>query len=417
MMTDEKVVLQGSRRSEQRIGVLCIGMDSSSRESLDVLVVQTPGAYVVDNVDWHITPREAMKMLEPYQHRICVIDFEDGTEKGCRVAQRLRDGCDSSLGIFAAAGGSDPEQIMAAMRSGCSEYLVKPFQPERISHALAHVAARPQGKSGDLVKGRIVTVMGAKGGTGATSLALHLALNLVQRHGQKCLLVDEHLAFGDASLYLGLGRHQYSFYELVHNTDRLDADLLRGFLLRHPSGLDVLDSPEAIDGFPQPSPEAIEHTLSFLGENYQFVIIDCPPGLTEESCAAIRQSDRLAIVITPELPAIRNAIRSIEYLTSMHYSADSIDIVLNRHSKKSALSDHEVEAALHRPIAVKIPNNYGEIVNAINAGTPIEFGHRSELPAAFDYWADRLTGSEGDIPRANKGSRGWFGIFGSRVEG
>ena len=70
MMTDEKVILQGSRRSEQRIGVLCIGMDSSSRESLDVLVVQTPGAYVIDNVDWHITPREAMKMLEPYQHRI-----------------------------------------------------------------------------------------------------------------------------------------------------------------------------------------------------------------------------------------------------------------------------------------------------------------------------------------------------------
>ena len=87
----------------------------------------------------------------------------------------------------------------------------------------------------------------------------------------------------------------------------------------------------------------------------------------------------------------------------MHYAADSIDIVLNRHSKKSALSDHEVEAALHRPIAVKIPNNYGEIVNAINAGTPIELGQRSDLPAAFDYWADRLIGSEADIPRAKQG--------------
>ncbi len=141
-----------------------------------------PGAYVVDNVDWHITAREAMRMLEPFQHRICVIDFDEGAEKGSRVSQRLRDGCDTSLAIFAAAASSDPEQIMAAMRSGCSEYLVKPFEPERISHALAHIAARPQGKSGELEKGRIMTVMGAKGGTGATSLALHLALNLVQRH-------------------------------------------------------------------------------------------------------------------------------------------------------------------------------------------------------------------------------------------
>ncbi len=93
----------------------------------------------------------------------------------------------------------------------------------------------------------------------------------------------------------------------------------------------------------------------FSRENYQFVVIDAPPGLTEDTCAAIRQSDRLAIVITPELPAIRNAIRSIEYLTSLHYPEDSIDIVLNRYSKRSTLSDHEIEAALHRRDCHKDP--------------------------------------------------------------
>ena len=61
----------------------------------------------------------------------------------------------------------------------------------------------------------------------------------------------------------------------------------------------MLDSPEAIHAFPHASSEAIEHTLAFLAENYQFIIIDAPPGLTEDTCAAIRQSDRLAIVITP----------------------------------------------------------------------------------------------------------------------
>ena len=70
------------------------------------MVAQTPGAYVVDNVDRHITPREVMRMLEPFQHRVCVIDFDDGAEKSGRVAQRLRDGCNSGLSIFAAS--SDP---------------------------------------------------------------------------------------------------------------------------------------------------------------------------------------------------------------------------------------------------------------------------------------------------------------------
>ena len=231
-----------------------------------------------------------------------------------------------------------------------------------------------------------------KAGPASPRWPLHLALNLVQRHQQKCLLVDEHPALGDVSLYLGLGRHPYSFYELVHNTDRLDVDLLQGFLSQHSSGLDVLDSPEAIHAFPHASSEAIEHTLAFLAENYQFVILDTPPGLTEDSCAAIRQSDRLAIVITPELPAIRNAIRSIEYLTSLHYPEDSIDVVLNRYSRRSALTEEEIETALHRQIAVKIPNNYGLIINAINAGIPLESGPKSELPVAFDHWADRLIG-------------------------
>ena len=119
---------------------------------------------------------------------------------------------------------------MAAMRSGCSEYLVKPFQPERISHALAHVAARPQGKSGDLVKGRIITVMGAKGGTGRylAGAASGTEPGAETSAESACWWMNIPRSVMPR-LYLGLGRHQYSFYELVHNTDRLDADLLRGF--------------------------------------------------------------------------------------------------------------------------------------------------------------------------------------------
>ena len=124
-------------------------------------------------------------------------------------------------------------------------------------------------------------------------LAVHLAMSLVQRHHKRVLLVDQHPALGEISLCLGLGRHQYSFYELVHNMDRLDAELLQGFLLQHPSGLHVLDAPQAIQAFDTTSPDAIQHTLAFLAESYQFVVVDSPPGLSEDTCAAIRQSDRL----------------------------------------------------------------------------------------------------------------------------
>ncbi|MFZ0912362.1 MAG: AAA family ATPase [Candidatus Korobacteraceae bacterium] len=410
-MTDPNVTIRGSRSSERRIGILCVNLDPVSLEGLEALVAQTPGAHVVDNVDRHVTPREVMRMLEEFQHRVCVINFDEG-EESARISQRIHEGCDTSVSIFAASSDSHPDQIIAAMRSGCSEYLLKPFRSEQIVDALTHIEARHQGKLPGK-KGRIVTLMGAKGGAGVTSLALHLALNLV-RQQQKVLLVDQHPALGDLALCLGLGRHQYSFYELANNMDRLDADLLQGFLLQHSSGLHVLDSPEAIHAFSNTPTDAIEHTLAFLAENYQFVIVDCPPGLSEDTCAVIRQSDRLAIVITPELPAIHNAIRSIQYLTGLHYPDENIDIVLNRYSRKSPLSEREIEASLHRQIAVKIPNDYDLVVNAINAGTPIDLTRKSELSAAFDAWTDRFMANEPVTEKAGKGSRKLFSLFGSQ---
>ncbi len=414
-MTDQPTMIRGSRGSELRTGILCINIDPAWRDSLERLVAQSPGTHVVDNVDQHVKPREVLRMLEQFQHRVCVVDFDD-SETGARVSQRLHDGCDNSVKIFAVSSDSHSDEIIKAMRAGCSEFLAKPLRSQQVLDALVQLEARPAGKiPGE--KGRVVTLMGAKGGTGVTSLALHLALNLVQKRQRKCLLVDQHPALGDLALYLGLGRHQYSFYELVHNMDRLDSDLLQGFLLQHSSGLSVMDAPEAIHAFPNAASDAIEHTLAFLAENYEFVIIDAPPGLSEDTCSAIRQSDRLAIVITPELPAVHNAIRSIEYLTGLHYPEENIDVILNRSSRRGALNDREIEVSLHRQIAVKIPNNYEMVVNAINAGMPIDMSRKSDLAAPFESWVDLLIGHQPDAePKAGKGARGLLSLFGSEAK-
>jgi pilus assembly protein CpaE len=390
-MNNSPTDIRSSRSSERRTGILCIGLDPNAKDNLEFLITQAPGAHVVDNVDHHVTPREAMRLLEQFRHKICVIDFDEG-EESLRVARSLHDACDNNVTLFAISSDSNPDQIITAMRCGCSEYLLKPLQPDQVLEALAHIEARRQGSLPGQ-KGRVISLMGAKGGTGVTSLALHLALSLVRRHQQKVLLVDHHPTLGDAALCLGMNRHQYSFYELVHNMDRLDVDLLQGFLLQHPSGLEVLDSPQAIQSYSETPADAIEQTLSFLAENYQYIVVDCPPGLSEDTCASIRQSDRLELIVTPELPAIQNAIRCIEYLTGLHYPSENIDIVLNRASRKNALTERDVESSLHREISVRVPNNYSQIVTSINAGMPLDMG-RSDLPLIFDQWADLVVGHE-----------------------
>src|SRR5262252_2928842 len=131
-MTESKVWIDSSRASKLRLGVLCVAMDPGSRATLDVMVGQTPGAHVVDNVDQRIVPREVMRLLEAFQFRICVIDFDEGEERSCRLVEHLRDNSDKSINLIAASSNSSPEVIMAAMRSGCSDFLVKPFDSDGV---------------------------------------------------------------------------------------------------------------------------------------------------------------------------------------------------------------------------------------------------------------------------------------------
>jgi pilus assembly protein CpaE len=368
---------------------MAVCLDSASHQALSHFIAAVPGAVMVGNLDHYSgAEREIGRALDFGQIRICFIDYDQNREEAIWITERLHSEY-PDLHSFAVSAYSEPEGIIAAMRAGCAEYLLKPVQHERILDGLTRVEARLKAKAKSRVRGEMITLLGAKGGTGVTSLALHLALELTEGGQRKCVLVDQHPALGDVSLYLGMPRHQYSFYELASNRDRLDEELLQGFLLRHQSGLHILDSPEAVDAIHGAPPSAVEHTLAFLADTYQFVVVDCPPGLTDGTLACIAQSDQVAIVMTPELPAVRNSLRYMEHLSKLGYSPSSIFVVLNRYSKKGPLNDDRIETALGRQISLRVPNGYNEVIRAINTGAPISSG-KSEFGAAIQKWAHEL---------------------------
>src|SRR6266566_5164940 len=385
--------------SSARVAALAVCLDPITYDAVSYFMAGVPGAAMVGNLDHYVNAdREIGRGLDPSRARICFIDFDRNTEEATWITDRLHSEY-PDVHAFAVASSSDPEAIIEAMRAGCVEYFVKPVQHERFLSALARVEAKQKEKARSKLRGKVITLIGAKGGTGVTSLAVHLALELAQDGQRKCLLVDQHPALGDVSLYLGLGRHQYSFSELAGNVDRLDEDLLKGFVLQHESGLHLLDSSDAVDAMYGAPPSAVEHTLAFLADTYQFIVVDCPPGLTDGTRACISQSEQVAIVMTAELPSVRNTVRYMEYLSRLGYNSSSIHVVLNRHSKKGPLSDERIEKALGREISLRVPNSYNEVIRAINSGAPISSGNKSDFGAAIQKWAHQLASSNG----SNKG--------------
>ncbi len=397
--------------TSNRIAIMGVCIDAQTYKAMSHFIMAVPGSAMAGNVDRYVgAEREAVRALEKSQYQICVIDFDQNTDEAIWVAERLRTEA-PDIFVFAASSYSDPDRIIAAMRSGCAEYLMKPLQNERVLEAIARMEAKQKERGRSKVRGKVITLVGAKGGTGVTSISIHLALHLAGER-RKALLVDQHPSLGDSSLYLGTGRHQYSFYELSSNTDRLDNELLQGFLLHHESGLDLLDSPERVDAPHYAPPAAIEHTLSFLAESYQFVVLDCPPGLSDATLASISQSDQVAIVMTAELPSVRNAVRYMEYLSKLGYATGNIRVILNRHSKRGPLPDDKVEKALQHPIDLRVPNSYNEIIRAINAGSPITADDKSDFTVAIDSWARELIGRDKGTKVAAGGARsGMLGLF------
>src|SRR4029077_16710841 len=133
---------------------------------------------------------------------ICLLDFDHDRRRAALVAERIHaDAPETS--IFAVSPQCQPDLIIQAMRSGCSEYLVKPLDSEQLLNAVARVGGRRRERK-EQARAQMMAFIGAKGGCGVTTLVTQLGALLAQTYSRKTLIVDLHHDFGDAALYLGL---------------------------------------------------------------------------------------------------------------------------------------------------------------------------------------------------------------------
>ena len=213
---------------------------------------------------------------------------------------------------------------------------------------------------------------------------------LVRQYGKKTLILDEHRRLGHVSLYLGEDQASYHFYELVRNIARLDEALLEGFVIHHCSCLDILPSPDVFDDSANVPLDDIQRAIRFLGENYEYVIIDCPHGIHNLSLATIDCCDELYLIATPDVPALRDLSRYIDRLLQSNVPPGKIKVVINRFSSEGALSLEQIEKAIRQPIAITIPNSSSDLIRAMNTGNPILPERKSEFSIQMRKWAASL---------------------------
>src|SRR6266496_4216706 len=341
---------------------------------------------------------------------ICIIDFDRDRKKAALAAEIIHSAAPETA-LFAISSDPQPGFIIDAMRAGCSEYLLKPVGREQLLNAVARVGGRRRERL-QPNKAQVLAFMGAKGGCGVTSVVTQLGALLSSSFGKKTLIVDLHADFGDAALYLGLTRYRYHFFELIENTDRLDAELLQSFLAHHSSGLDLIPAPEGNDTPRRILPGAVSTTFEFLRARYDYILVDMEPGLSEENLEMIRHCDQLHIVTVAEVSALRNVVRHFDYLTRKEIPRERFRVILNRHQKRSLISDGEIEKTTGQRIFWKVPNQYAHVVKAINGGDPIALLSSSEVTKNLKDLASTLGAKPLASGDKKKEGSGFLGLLG-----
>ena len=337
---------------------------------------------------------------------ICIIDFDRDRRKAAQAAESIHSAAPDTA-LFAISSDAQPDLIIQAMRSGCSEYLLKPMGREQLLNAVARVGGRRRERLQPF-KAQVLAFLGAKGGCGVTSLVTQLGALLANSYSKKTLVVDMHPDFGDAALYLGLTKYKYHFFELIENNDRLDAELLQSFLARHSSGLELIPAPEGNDAPRRILPGAVAQTFDFLRMRYEYILVDMAAGLSDENLELIRHCDQLHVITVAEVSALRNVVRHFDYLTRKEIPRERFRVVLNRYQKRGLITDNEIEKTLGQKIYWRVPNQYAHVVKAINGGDPIALLASSEVTKNLNELASAL----GAKPAREKKGSGFLGLLG-----
>ena len=277
------------------------------------------------------------------------------------------------LEVFLTASRTDPQVLLETFRAGVKEFLPQPLTLKDVEPALVRFEGRLMGRasSGETKSGRVVSVIGARGGVGVSTVATNLATSVQQtQQHESVVLADLDTHGSDLGLFLDLHPAQ-GLKHLSKDISRLDETIVRSTLVTHSSRLHLLAS--GYDGFDEVEPTAGSsmRVIGLLRSMHRHVFVDCGHVLEPSVKEALDCSDQVIIVTTLSLPAIRRTKRLVEAFGAAHYPAGKVLIVVNRYSNDQKELLVETENMLGVRMAGLIPNDYETASEALHHGKPL----------------------------------------------
>ncbi|MGA3030871.1 MAG: response regulator [Candidatus Limnocylindrales bacterium] len=305
---------------------------------------------------------------------------------------RVEDGPSTHTPAILLLAENEAEARGKALRCGADDYLIKPFHPAELMARMRSLLARyrpdeqfnpPGTRSAHLLPAvpaapkkrepaRVVLFYGAKGGVGTTTIAVNAAIALHKEFGRSVCLIDANLQFGDHRVFLDLGLDRPSVVDLA-TAPSVDIDLIRHILVKHESGIELLLAPPSPEMAELVTHEHLPEIIGHMVNDFDYIVVDVDKRLDEVNLRIMDAADLVYVVMTADLPCLKNVRLVLETIGHLGYADDKVKLILNRSTAFTGINVKNAESALKRKIDFQIFNEYRSAIGALNSGAPFMY--------------------------------------------
>ncbi|HEV3275393.1 MAG TPA: hypothetical protein VG860_01105 [Terriglobia bacterium] len=293
-----------------------------------------------------------------------------------------------------------PEMLIEAMRNGVREFLGQPVDPQVLQGAIERLI-QEHGNGGGRPEEKLIVLMGSKGGVGTTTVTINLGVQIARASKKRTSLLDFGRPVGHASLMLDL-QPRFSVVDAIDNLQRLDAHFLAGLLTRHESGLDVLAGTSNADLWAKLSARALSRIVNVAQGSSDFVLMDLGSVYPWEWNVALKSARMVILVTEANVPGLWTLEKQLAALAASGIDPKRFRVIVNRWHKADEEALKSIEKKIHCNIYGRLPNDFRQVSESVNLGTPLSRNHNDPLTTQYRQIAAEIAGIPAEVKPKGK---------------
>lgn len=307
---------------------------------------------------------------------------------------QLAEVCDPSVDVYVLGDRNDVGLYRSLLQLGIRDYLVKPLTVDLLTRTLGDGAAGRSEPVQGTRTGKVISLVGARGGVGVSTIAVHLGRALAEHKHRRVALVDLDLYGGAINLLLGLQGNQ-GLIDVLGNVQRLDPQYMERTLVKHSNRLFVLSCELDYTERFEPVPGALGQLIEILKHYFHYVLLDLPrpgnlpPALSEE---VLDQSKLVYLVADQTVHSARRVAQLARHFAARQ-NEPVVSVLLNHTVPPSdaLVARSDFSNATQRPVLQELPFDPATLLTAQNLGEALDA--HAPFAQAIDQLADDLSGA------------------------